>query len=189
MSRLIGALAGLALLAAAPAGAAECEGFRFPDTLNLGGKTLVLNGLGLREATVFMVDVYVAALYVAARSGDAAAVLAAPGAKRLVLHFLRDVDLEDITGAWNEGFAKTAGEGLGALEGRIATLNAWMATMKEGQRLVFTSRAGVEVEVAGKVRGTIPGDDFARAFLAIWLGPEPPNEGLKSGLLGGACGG
>jgi hypothetical protein len=34
----------------------------------------------------------------------------------------------------------------------------------------------------------IKGDDFATAFLSIWLGPHPPNADLKSGLLGGACG-
>ena len=40
----------------------------------------------------------------------------------------------------------------------------------------------------GTVKGTIKGDDFAKAFLFIWLGPEPPNPEIKSGLLGGACG-
>jgi Chalcone isomerase-like len=34
----------------------------------------------------------------------------------------------------------------------------------------------------------VEGDDFARAFLAIWLGAKPPNPSLKAGLLGGACG-
>jgi len=48
--------------------------------------------------------------------------------------------------------------------------------------------AGIEVDVNSKVQGTITGDDFARALLAIWLGPKPPNPGLKSGLLGGPCG-
>ena len=33
----------------------------------------------------------------------------------------------------------------------------------------------------------VPGDDFAKAFLAIWLGTEPPNPEIKTGLLGGAC--
>jgi hypothetical protein len=38
-----------------------------------------------------------------------------------------------------------------------------------------------------KVQGTIAGDDFAGAFLAICLGPQPPNSGLKAGLLSGTC--
>ena len=61
--------------------------------------------------------------------------------------------------------------------------------MKSGQRLTFTRRpgAGIEVDVQGAVKGTIEGDDFARAFLAIWLGATPPNPELKKGLLGQAC--
>jgi hypothetical protein len=45
-----------------------------------------------------------------------------------------------------------------------------------------------QVDVNGAVKGTIKGDDFAKAFFAVWLGPNPPNPGLKTGLLGGACG-
>ncbi|TMH34194.1 MAG: hypothetical protein E6H66_10480 [Betaproteobacteria bacterium] len=48
--------------------------------------------------------------------------------------------------------------------------------------------AGVQVDANGAVKGIIKGDDFAKAFLSIWLGPEPPNPEIKSGLLGGACG-
>jgi len=61
--------------------------------------------------------------------------------------------------------------------------------MKTGQRLTFTHKpgAGIQVNVNGTVKGTIKGDDFARAFLSIWLGANPPNPGIKSGLLGGAC--
>jgi chalcone isomerase-like protein len=43
------------------------------------------------------------------------------------------------------------------------------------------------VDVNGTVKGLIKGDDFATAFLSIWLGDHPPNPNLKSGLLGGAC--
>jgi hypothetical protein len=63
-----------------------------------------------------------------------------------------------------------------------------------GQRRVnvmsFTHKpgAGIEVDVNGKMQGTVEGDDFAKAFLAIWLGAKPPNPNLKAGLLGDACG-
>ena len=77
-----------------------------------------------------------------------------------------------------------------ALKERIEQLKGWMVNMKSGQLLTFTHKpgAGIEVDVHGKVQGMIAGDDFARAFLAIWLGPQPPNPGLKAGLLGGTCG-
>ena len=44
------------------------------------------------------------------------------------------------------------------------------------------------VDVNGAVKGTIKGDDFAKAFLSIWRGADPPNPEIKSGLLGGTCG-
>ena len=51
-----------------------------------------------------------------------------------------------------------------------------------------TSQAGgVQVDVGESAQGMIEGDDFARAFLSIWLGTQPRNAGLKAGLLGGAC--
>jgi hypothetical protein len=42
-----------------------------------------------------------------------------------------------------------------------------MVDIKSGQRLTFMHRpgAGIQVEVHGTVKGTIPGDDFASAFL------------------------
>ena len=78
---------------------------------------------------------------------------------------------------------------LPALQDRIARLNGWMGDMKKGQRLTFIRRPdmGIDVDVNGVAKGTIEGEDFARAFLAIWLGPSPPNPELKSGLLGGPC--
>ncbi len=184
---------GLAVALSAAAGsaaAAECAGVRFPDETRVGDAVLRLNGLGLREATIFKVDVYVAGLYLEAPSSDPAAVLNAPGRKRLILRFVRDVDRGDIVEAWNEGFEKAAGAALDGLADRIATLNGWMPDIKSGGILDFTydPAAGLRVAVGDAVRGVIPGDDFARAFFAIWLGDSPPNPGLKAGLLGGACG-
>ena len=77
-----------------------------------------------------------------------------------------------------------------ALKERIAQFKGWMTNMKSGQQLTLTHTpgAGIDVTVNGKVQGTIAGEDFARALLAIWLGPKPPNPGLKAGLLGGTCG-
>lgn len=47
--------------------------------------------------------------------------------------------------------------------------------------------SGMQVDVNGTLKGMIEGDDFARAFLSIWLGENPQTPELKSGLLGGLC--
>ena len=176
-------------LALGVAGAKECKGVDFPQQIALGSSTLVLNGLGLRLATVFKVSVYVAALYVPKPSSDAATLLGPDLPKRMVLQFVRNVGVDDIRKGWTEGFEKNARGTLPALKDRIATFNGWMGDMKTGQRLIltYTPGAGVEVNVNGAARGAIKGEDFARALFAIWLG-DPPNPELKTGLLGGACG-
>jgi hypothetical protein len=183
-------IGGLAMLSVNMAQAADCKGVSFPEEVQAGGNKLVLNGLGLRQATVFKVNVYVAALYVVKKSADPNAILDAAVPKELVLQFVRDVGASDISKGWSEGFEKNAKAHLPALNDRIAMLNSWMSDVKSGQRVTFVYQpgSGVQVDVNGTLKGTLKGDDFANAFFSIWLGVEPPNPEIKAGLLGGACG-
>ena len=180
----------IAAMTAASAYGRECKGINFPDQAQVEGHALVLNGLGLRQATIFRVNVYVAALYVAAKSSEPKDILGSSAPIALILQFVRDVGARDIAKGWEEGFAKNAEAQLPALSERIATLKSWMADVKTGQRLTFVVApgTGVQVNVNEAAKGTIKGDDFAKAFLSIWLGPDPPNPELKTGLLGGSCG-
>jgi hypothetical protein len=163
-----------------------CKGVTFPDQVQVDGSTLTLNGLGLRQATMLKVNVYVAALYVTKLSADASALLAANNRKQLILQFLRNVSAAELNKAWEEGFDKR----LAAFKDHLETLKGWMMDMKTGQRLTFDYKptAGVQVDVNGTAKGTIAGDDFAKALFSIWLGAKPSDPSLKSGLLGGACG-
>ncbi|HVP89536.1 MAG TPA: chalcone isomerase family protein [Casimicrobiaceae bacterium] len=167
----------------------ECKGVNLPDQVQVAGSTLVLNGLGLRQATMLKVNVYVGALYLTKTSNDASAILASNTPKQIVLHFVRSVGGDDIAKGWSEGFEKNAKAELPALKDRIAMLNGWMADVKSGEQVtfVYTPDMGVQVDVNGKIKGAIKGNDFAKAFFSIWLG-DPPNPELKSGMLGGTCG-
>lgn len=183
----------LGLIAALGAGVAqgkECKSVAFPEQAQVDGSALTLNGLGLRQATLLRVNVYVAALYVAKTASDPKAILGSNSAYEMILHFVRDVGAGDISKGWTEGFEKNSKAELPALKERIATLNGWMADVKTGQRLSFSFKPGmgVRVDVNGTAKGTLKGDDFGKALLAIWLGDDPPNPELKAGLLGGACG-
>ena len=86
------------------------------------GSAATLNGLGLRQATVLKVNVYVAALYVVKPSTDADAILATNTPKELTLHFVRHVSSTDLTEAWEEGFANNAKEQIPVLKERIELL-------------------------------------------------------------------
>jgi hypothetical protein len=188
---LLRLLASLTLmLGAASAHGKECKGVAFPDQAQAEGATLKLNGLGLRQATMFKVNVYVAALYVAQTSNDAATLLKSNGPSEIVLQFVRDVGRSDLVKGWQEGFENNAKSQIPALKDRIEAFTALMADMKTGEQLRFSHKpgGGTQVSVKGAVKGTIAGDDFAHALLSIWLGPNPPNENLKAGLLGGPCG-
>ena len=186
---VVTAAAALALGGHVPASstAGELAGVTLPDQLTIEGRTLVLNGMGLRQATILRVHVYVGGLYLEARSSDASQIIASEGMKRLILHFVRDVGRQNLVEAWDEGFTKSAGSGLASLRDRVATLDGWMVDFKRGDALTFTQipGRGIVVEVKGQAKGTLVGADFARALWGIWLGDRPPNPELKKGLLGG----
>lgn len=159
-------------------------GVQFPDTLEVSGQELVLNGLGVREATIFGVDVYVAGLYLEKKITQAADIVKPDRMKHLWLKFVRDVDYDDLAEAYREGFEKN---GAGpALAAPIKQFVGWFADMKEGQSFSVTFRPGegTTLTVEGQKKGTVQGDDFARVFFLIFLGPKPPNRGLRAGLLG-----
>jgi hypothetical protein len=176
---------------AAPAHARECEGATFPDSVTVDGQRLVLNGLGVREATIFNVNVYVAGIYVERRSRNGADLHGPDQITQLVLKFIRDVSQDTMNDGIERGFRVNAGDNLPAFQGRIRQLRGMIPDLDEGLVLTFTYRPGqgVEVKVGNQVKGVIEGADFAEVFFNIWLGPNPPNRGLRRGLLGGECDG
>jgi hypothetical protein len=172
---------------AAATWAGELAGVALPVQTTIEKSTFVLNGMGLREATWFRINVYVAGLYLEARSSDADAILRSEIPKRIVFVFVRSVDRTGIIREWDECFKANIGEDFAALEHRIATLRAWIPdAFRKGDEMTLTylPAKGVVVEIKGEVKGTIPGADFAQALFAIWLGARPPNHTLKLGLLG-----
>ncbi|MBC7978794.1 MAG: chalcone isomerase family protein [Myxococcales bacterium] len=174
----------LAGLGTATAG--KKAGVTMPDSVSVATKPLVLNGMGLREATWMKVDVYVAGLYLEKVSSDAAAIVSSEQTKQLVLKFVRDVDRDDIVKAWTDGFNGNATVPVAKIKPLIDQLNGWMPEFEEDDTLTFTYTPGqgVEVTVNKTRKGVIQGDDFARSLFAIWLGPKPPTSDLKRGLLG-----
>jgi len=174
-------------LVAVPAAAMELAGVTLPDTTTVNGTTLTLNGMGLRTKTMLKVKVYVAGLYLATPSHDAAAIIAADEPKQVVMHFLyKKVEKDKLTEAWREGFANNSAATLPALKVRLDEFSALWPDMASGERAVITylPGTGTRLELNGKEAGVIPGKDFADALFAVWLGPKPADSGLKEGVLG-----
>ena len=99
---------------AAPAHAAELAGVTMPDSVQVDGSTLVLNGLGLREK--FFIDVYVAGLYLPQKMTSGEKILAADTARQTVMHFVYDVDKGKICDAWKESLEANVPDASAALE-------------------------------------------------------------------------
>ena len=165
--------------------AGELAGVKLPDTLNAGGKTLKLNGLGLRKKAVF--KVYVGGLYVETTSRDAGQILAADEAKAIRMHFLRDLSQKQLVDGFQEGFEANAKDQAGQ-KAAFDRMLALVPDRKEGGTLTFiyVPGKGTTLQAGDKDLGTFDGKGFADAVFSIWLGPKPPSEALKKGMVGTA---
>ena len=161
------------------------NGVTFPGTVEVDGRTLQLNGMAMRKKMIF--KVYVAGLYLSTVSSKAEEILGADQPRRMVMHFVRNVDKGKICDAWHEGLEDNTPDASADLKQKFNDLCSLMDDIKDGQAFVFTyvPGKGTNVEVAGAAKGSIEGKEFADAMLRCWIGPKPgPGEGFKRSLLG-----
>jgi Chalcone isomerase-like len=163
--------------------AGQLEGATLPDTMKAGEQTLKLNGLGLRKKAMF--KVYVGGLYLESPSKDASAILVADQAKAIRMHFLRDLTKAQLVEAFQEGFDANAKD-KAAQKAAFDKMLALVPDVKEGSTLTFAyvPGKGTTLSAGSKELGIFEGKGFADAIFAIWLGPKPPSEDLKKGMLG-----
>jgi Chalcone isomerase-like len=102
MKKLIALAFSLSLVAGSTALAKEVAGVTVPDSITVEGKTLRLNGAGIRKKAIF--KVYVGVLYVENPSKDAAAVTSSDQVKRMQLSVLRSLSSQQVNEAIEEGF-------------------------------------------------------------------------------------
>ena len=176
----------LVLMLAAPVAltAGELAGVTLPDQVTVGGTTLQLNGMGLRKK--LWVKVYVGGLYLEKKTHDAAEAISAPGPKRIVMHFLTNkATKKKMDGAWDEGFEANAPE---VPRDQVDRFKGFFGDMKKGDviELDIVPGEGTHVRLNGTEKGVIEGDAFASGILKVFIGPKPPTEDLKNGLLGKA---
>ncbi len=165
--------------------AAELAGVKVPDQVTIEGTTLHLNGLGLRKK--LWIKVYVGALYLEHPTHSAPQILKDEGFKRMEMHFLTSkATKKRLDSAWDEDFEANSPGQYEALKPKIEQLKSYFRDMKPGDvvTFTFTPDGNTKVELNGQEKGTISGKEFAKALLRVWLGPEPPTEDLKKGLLG-----
>jgi long-chain acyl-CoA synthetase len=186
MLRTIALLTFAALFAGA-ALAADVGGVKLDDRTTLGGQDVVLNGAGIRTRAIF--KVYVASLYVPAKAGDLAGVLA-KGPRRIQMNLLRNLSADQLVDALNEGLKENNSEAeMAAVKPQAEQLTSIMkgfGDVKEGNVVTLDFVDGAtKIGFNGAAKGTIPGEPFNRALTKIWLGDKPVQGDLKKAMLGG----
>ncbi len=173
------------LLTATPALARPVAGVEVSETLSTEGKSLKLNGAGIRKK--FVVKVYVGALYLEEPATDAAAIVKADSVKVMKLSFLREVDKGKLMGAFKEGFEKNSAGKAASLQPHLDKVAAAIGDAKAGtvMTVTYVPGKGTTIAMQGSGSATIEGKDFADAIFLSWLGPKPADDGLKTELLAG----
>ena len=166
--------------------AAELDGVQVPDTVQVDGKTLHLNGFGLRTYSLLRIHIYAAGLYLERLSTDADEVLASPGTKLLNIRFEHNVSADDAREAWRKGLENNCRASCHLDPEDVAKFLASVPAMNVGDNysLLFTA-TGATVTVNGHQIGIISQPLFAQAMLATFLGPAPASRTLKRELLRG----
>lgn len=190
-NKRIGWMAAAALLVAAPAARADVtvSGVKYDDTVELRGAKVQLNGAGTRYKAVF--KVYTAGLYLPKKVGTPEEALAHPGAKRIAVTMLRDID----SGELGKLFARGMEDNMDRKEFsklipgvmRMSQLFSDIKGLKAGDgfTLDWIPGTGAVVSVKGVQQGEpFKEQEFFNAILRIWLGPVPADWKLKEALLG-----
>jgi hypothetical protein len=168
--------------------AGQLAGIELEDQItNSEGTVLKLNGMGLREK--LWIDVYVGSLYLATPGHEASKVIEQTGPSRVRMDIIYDeISSEKLVAAWQEGFEKNLSpEELAKLDTSIKQFNALFSeSALKGDRILidYIPSQGTRVIKNDKLLGTVAGEDFKQAVLAIWLGDAPADEELKTGMLG-----
>ena len=182
-------LAGLTPAQAQSQAPVELAGVKYPHNVQVAGSNLVLNGAGIRYK--FIIKVYTAGLYLGGKVNTTEAVLAAPGAKRMHVVMLRDIDSNELGRLFTRGMEDNAPKGEfskfipGTL--RLADIFSQQKRLKAGDSfdVDFVPNVGTTVLVNGKpTADPIKEPEFFGALLRIWLGPHPADSQLKDALLG-----
>lgn len=166
-------------------------GVKYETSTELHGSKLQLNGAGIRYYGPFRV--YAAGLYLGRKAGTPDEALALPGAKRISVTMLREIDAGELGKLFTRGVEDNMEKGTfsklipGLL--RMSQIFAQHKKLQPGQSftLDWIPGTGTVVSVAGLPQGEpFKEAEFYNALMRIWLGPVPADWKLKDSLLGKA---
>ena len=165
------------------------SGVKYDEAADVRGTRLQLNGAGTRYKGPF--KVYTAGLYLPKKAGTTEEALAQPGAKRMTVVMLRDIDASELGKLFVRGVEDNMDRAAMAklIPGlmRMSQIFSEHKNLKSGEQFTLDWIPGTGTVVA--VRGVQQGEpfrepEFFNALMRIWLGPVPADWKLKDSLLG-----
>lgn len=149
---------------------------------------LKLNGASLRELYL-LIETYVGALYLENPSTDAQAILDSEEHKRMVFHvMMKKVGARRIANALQEALVmNVTKEEHKKLSKEIDQMLSYFdGKMHRGEEAIFDyiPGKGTQITINNQVKGVIPGKDYFRAMLSIWIGENPVGRTFKDDVLG-----
>jgi len=163
------------------------EDVEMPELIDVGPDKLVLNGVGMRK--LFVLEVYIGALYLPSGETDAQKIIMADEPQAIRLQMLRGMGAKTMNRALYNGMRTTAGAKFKDIEDRTKQFEGYLFDELEEEDIFefrYVPAFGVQVWKNGEKRGTIAGLDFKQAFFGIWLNDtKPADEDLKEAMLAG----
>jgi hypothetical protein len=179
---------GLALPAAVRS-AELAGGVKYEPSIQLGGKTLTLNGAGIRYKAIF--KVYAAGLYLGSHATTPEEVYGAAGPKRVRIVMYRDIDANELGKLFTQGMEKNVSpaEFTRAINGtiRLGELFSKRKKLAAGDYIDidWVPGLGTTVSVNGHAETEpIKEAEFFNALMSIWLGKSPADRQLRLAMLG-----
>jgi len=165
------------------------SGVKFDESSDVRGSKVQLNGAGVRYKAIF--KVYAAGLYLQKKADTPDQVMALPGAKRMTITTLREIDSSELGKLFSRGIEdnmdKAAFSRLIPGVVRMGQIFSEHKKLNAGDNFNIDWVPGVGTVIS--VRGVQQGEpfkepEFFNALLRIWLGPNPADWKLKDALLG-----
>lgn len=169
--------------------AARLEGQNFDNTAALAGRTLRLNGVGLRG--VAWIKAFVAGLYLTAPSKDGNQILSMPGPKRLRLKIMLEAPSRELSKSLQSRASKEPEAVRQAMSARVNALSALIDGLNKVRPgdvldLDYVPDVGVQLRYNDQNVGKpVEGEDLYRVVLKIFVGERPVDKRMKEGLLRG----
>jgi hypothetical protein len=163
--------------------AATSKGIEYQDQVNVYGTPLSLNGIGLLKWK-YLVKVYLVGLYKPGQEPVSRILEDIP--KRLEFYFFVEMKASDFQDTGFELMAQNIGqEKARTFAKELAAFNELYRDVAAGSRYTISHLPGKGLEMAlnDQVLGIVEGDDFANAYLSIWLGPNPVSASLQEEMF------